>query len=137
LPLCSCPPRVAGNRQRLTVHQCSTESYFSSSASRSARFPHYTRTIRRDAALQSRAVTVGQVTQEFAPYLPGFAFNPKDARFLGSPVDFVVFDGLDDGGVRQVVFVEVKTGGSELSTRERDVRAAVEAGHVTWKTLRL
>lgn len=96
----------------------------------------YTRTIRRQAALQSRAVTVGLVSEELAPFLPGFEFNPKDARFLGSPVDFVVFDGLDAGDVRRVVFVEIKTGGSDLSPRERLVRDAVLAGRVTWSTLR-
>ncbi|HEX9729257.1 MAG TPA: Holliday junction resolvase-like protein [Gemmatimonadales bacterium] len=96
----------------------------------------YTRTIRREAALQSRAVTVGQVSQEFAPFLPGFDFNPKDARFLGSPVDFVVFDGLDAGDVRRVVFVEIKTGGADLSARERQVKDAIVAGRVAWTTLR-
>ena len=96
----------------------------------------YTRGIRRAAALQSRAVTVGLVSQEFAPFLPGFDFNPKDARFLGSPVDFVVFDGLDDGAVRRVVFVEVKTGEADLSGRERQVRDAILAGRVSWTTLR-
>ena len=96
----------------------------------------HTRGIRRAAVPQSRAVTVGQVSQELAPFLPGFEFNPKDARFLGSPVDFVVFDGLDEGAVRRVVFLEIKTGGSDLSARERQVRDAVEAGRVGWTTLR-
>jgi predicted Holliday junction resolvase-like endonuclease len=38
-------------------------------------------------------VTFGKVTEHFIPDLPDFAYNPKDARFLGSPVDFIVFDG--------------------------------------------
>ena len=72
--------------------------------------------------------------EQLVPYLPDFPFNPKDARFLGSPVDFVVFDGLSDGGgdVRRIVFVEVKTGDAELSTRERRVRDAVRGGQVQW-----
>lgn len=64
--------------------------------------------IRRDAVNRSQAVTVGKVTEHIAPYLPEFGFNPKDARFIGSPVDFVAFDGLNDQAVVQVVFVEVK-----------------------------
>jgi len=51
------------------------------------------RDIRRDAVDRSQAVTVGKVTEHIAPYLPDFGYNPKDARFVGSPVDFVVFDG--------------------------------------------
>lgn len=96
----------------------------------------YTRAVRLDAVQRSQAVTAGKVLEQLVPYLPEFAFNPKDARFLGSPVDFVVFDGLSDGVVRQVVFVEVKTGNAELSRRERQVRDAVEARQVVWAEIR-
>jgi predicted Holliday junction resolvase-like endonuclease len=92
----------------------------------------YTRSVRRDAVQRSRAVTVGKVYEQLVPWLPDFGFNPKDARFLGSPIDFIVFDGLDDGDVRRIVFVEVKTGRSELSVRERRVRDAVRDGRVEW-----
>lgn len=97
----------------------------------------YTRSVRLDAVQRSQAVTVGKVYEQIVPYLPGFPFNPKDVRFLGTPVDFVVFDGLDDGQVRRIVFVEVKTAASDLSTRERRVRDAVRAGRVEWDELRV
>lgn len=96
----------------------------------------YTRAVRQDAALRSQAVTAGRVYEQLAPYLPEFRFDPRDARFLGGPVDFVVFDGLSDGAVRRVVFVEVKTGGAELSARERQVRDVVEAKLVHWAEVR-
>ena len=90
----------------------------------------YSRELRKDAVRRSEAVTTGKVVEQLVPYLPGFAFNPRDARFLGSPIDFVVFDGLSDGELRSVVFVEVKTGNATLSTRERRIREAVQAGRV-------
>jgi predicted Holliday junction resolvase-like endonuclease len=93
-------------------------------------------TIRQDAIQRSQAVTLGRITEHFIPYLPDFSYNPKDARFIGSPIDFVVFDGLTDGDVRKVVFVEIKTGASNLSTRERRIRDAVRAGNVEWRELR-
>ncbi len=96
----------------------------------------YTRTIREDAILRSQAVITGRVSEQLLPFLPGFRFNPKDARFLGSPVDFVVFDGLDEGALRRVLFVEVKTGDADLSARERQVRDAVLGGAVEWIELR-
>lgn len=92
--------------------------------------------IRADAVSRSLAVTVGKVSEQLVPYLPGFAYNPKDARFLGSPVDLVVFDGLDAGALTRVVFVEVKTGGAALSQRERQVRDAIREGRVEWDELR-
>ena len=43
-----------------------------------------------------------------------------------------MFNGLSEGDVRRVVFVEVKTGGAQLTVRERRVRNAVEAGRVAF-----
>jgi len=96
-----------------------------------------TRDIRRDAVSQSRAVTRGQVFEQFAAYFPSFEFNPKDAQFIGKPVDFIVFDGLDDGELQRIVFVEIKTGDAALSTRERRIRDAIRRGRVEWRELRL
>jgi predicted Holliday junction resolvase-like endonuclease len=36
-----------------------------------------------------------------------------------------------------VIFIEVKTGASGLSTRERQVRDAIQAGNVEWTELRV
>ena len=38
---------------------------------------------------------------------------------------------------RRIVFVEVKTAGADLSTRERRVRDAVRARQVEWSELRV
>jgi predicted Holliday junction resolvase-like endonuclease len=97
----------------------------------------YTRALRRDAVARSAAVTTGKVSEQLLPFLPDFPFNPRDARFLGSPVDLIVFDGLSEEAVRRVVLVEVKTGGAGLSGRERLVRDAVRDGRVEWVELRL
>ena len=97
----------------------------------------HTSAIRQDAVMRSQAVTVGKVSEQLVPLLPGFAFNPKDVRFLGSPVDLIVFDGLSEGIVRAVIFVEVKTGGGVLSGRERQVRDAILTQRVRWEELRL
>ncbi|HEY6825544.1 MAG TPA: Holliday junction resolvase-like protein [Gemmatimonadaceae bacterium] len=98
--------------------------------------PHYARRQRAEGVLQSRAIVRGQIYEQLVPYLPGFHFNPKDAQFLGRPVDFVVFDGLDEGELRRIVFVEVKTGGAKLTTRERLVRNAIREGNVEWAEIR-
>ncbi len=96
----------------------------------------YTHEIRQDAIQKSKAVTFGKVTEHFIPYLSDFVYNPKDARFLGSPVDFVVFDGLSEGEIKSVVFIEVKTGASSLTSRERKIRDAVNAGRIEWAEIR-
>lgn len=95
---------------------------------------------REDSITRSRSVVSGKVQEHLFPMFPEFMseFNPRDARFLGTPLDFVVFDGLDEGGdVSRVVFVEVKTGKSSVTSRERHVRDAIEAGRVEFKLMRL
>lgn len=93
--------------------------------------------IRADAVRRSSAVVSGKVTEHLAPFLDGFPYNPKDARFLGTPVDLIVFDGMSDDALGEIVFLEIKTGSSSLSTRERRVRDAVLARRVAWKEFRL
>jgi predicted Holliday junction resolvase-like endonuclease len=87
---------------------------------------------------RSRAVVSGQVSEHLAVYWPEFVeqFNPRDAHYLGKPVDYVVFDGLDAGELLRVVFVEVKTGKAQLNRNERQVRQAIEGGWVEWQVLR-
>ena len=96
----------------------------------------YLKKIRQDSIRQSQAVISGKVYEQLLPYLPEFPFNPKDVRFLGSPVDLVVFDGMDRGALERVVFVEVKTGQAGLSGRERQLKEAVKAGRVDWMEVR-
>jgi predicted Holliday junction resolvase-like endonuclease len=94
--------------------------------------------IRRDAVRRSQSVVTGKVTEHLVPLMGEFPFNPKDVRFLGSPVDLVVFDGMDEDALREIVFVEIKTGASAtLSARERRIRDTVRAGRVRWQELRI
>ncbi|MEX2029648.1 MAG: Holliday junction resolvase-like protein [Anaerolineales bacterium] len=96
----------------------------------------FERRIRDDAVKKSQAVTLGKVTEHLIPYLPDFDYNPRDVRFLGSPIDLIVFDGLDEGDLGDIVFIEVKTGDSDLNSRERRVREAVQGKRVRWLELR-
>jgi len=92
--------------------------------------------IREDAIKRSEAVIQGKVTEHLIPFFPDFKYNPKDARFMGTPVDLVVFDGLSEGEMRKVVFVEVKTGKTaNLSSRERLVRNCVESKNVAYEII--
>lgn len=86
--------------------------------------------LRKEIADSSRSIIRGQVSEQMAPYLPGFPFDPASCKFLGSPVDFIVFHRLDDPAERAVVLVEVKTGNAALNQNERLVREAVSAGRV-------
>ena len=89
--------------------------------------------IRKDAIKRSRSVIGGQVAEQIAPFLPGFPCDAADARFIGKPVDFIAFPGLNSGDkVNEVLLIEVKTGKSNLNGREREVKRAVTEGRVRY-----
>ena len=48
---------------------------------------------RKDSVERARSSLKGQIAEQMAPLLPGFPYRPADARFLGDPIDYVVFDG--------------------------------------------
>ncbi|MYE23474.1 MAG: Holliday junction resolvase [Gammaproteobacteria bacterium] len=88
---------------------------------------------REDSRQRSRSVNLGQVVEHLVPFMPDFPYDPKDAHFLGNPVDYVVFAGLrEDNRVQEIVFVEVKSGSSKLTPRERSVKDAIENGRVSY-----
>ena len=82
---------------------------------------------------KSSETRLGQIGEHFAPLLDVFPYDPKDARFLGSPIDFVVFDFEGD----QIVLVEFKTGNSRESKRQRQVRDMVANGNVKYEVIRV
>lgn len=92
---------------------------------------------RDDAVKRSRAVLTGQIGEQLAPFFPGFPCDPADARFLGKPVDFIAFSGASTGAIKEVLFVEVKTGDARLSGQERALKEAVQAGRIRWVEYRL
>jgi len=81
----------------------------------------------------SRAVLGGLVSEQIAPLLPGFPFDVGDCRFIGKPVDFIVFRGMNEQDISEVIFLEVKSGASKsLSPQEKRLREAIQAGRVRW-----
>ena len=85
---------------------------------------------------QSRAVLGGLVSEQIAPLLPDFPFDPGDCRFIGKPVDFIVFRGMNGQEISEVIFLEVKSGVSKnLNPREKRLRDVIKAGHVRWVQL--
>ena len=82
---------------------------------------------------QSRAVLGGLVSEQMAPLLPGFPFDPGDCRFVGKPVDFIVFKGMNEQNISEVIFLEVKSGTAPmLNNQERKLRDVIRSGSVSW-----
>ena len=91
---------------------------------------------RKSAITQSRAVLGGKFTEQMAPYLPEFKYDPTEARFIGSPVDLIVFPGLARGDPEEIVIMEIKSGKSgQLTSQQRKIRQLIEDGMVRWELI--
>jgi len=96
--------------------------------------------IRKDSVNRSRSTLKGRISEQMAPLLPEFPYSPADARFIGNPIDFIVFDGYtkvkdEKGDEISVVLVEVKKGKGKLTREESLIKKAVEEGRLSWRTI--
>ena len=92
--------------------------------------------IRKDAISRSRAVLGGKFVEQMTPYLPQFGYDPTEARFIGSPIDFIVFPGLAGGDPQEIVIMEIKSGKNcQLTPQERKIRQLIEDGMVRWEQI--
>ena len=92
---------------------------------------------RKDAIMKSRAVLGGQFSEQLAPYLPNFKYLPTECKFLGKPIDFLVFRGMDEKKIDEVVFVEVKSGNAKLNQHEKNLKETIEKKRVRWVEYRI
>jgi len=88
---------------------------------------------RKSAVAQSRAVLGGKFTEQMVPYFPDFRYDPTEVRFIGSPIDLIVFPGLAQGDPEEIVILEIKTGkNAQLTPAQKKIRRLVEEGMVRW-----
>lgn len=94
--------------------------------------------IRKDAIRRSARTLSGKALEKLVPFLENFDYDPHDVRWLGDPVDLVIFDGYssekeDRGKLKQIVFCEVKSGESKLSTIQKRIKELIEKNKIIWK----
>jgi len=92
---------------------------------------------RKDAILRSRSILGGQFSEQLAPFLPNFKHIPTECRFVGKPVDLIVFKGMDDKNISEVIFVEVKSGNSKLTSSEKNLKETIKNKRVKWEEYRI
>lgn len=80
---------------------------------------------------KSSEVRLGHIAETLAPFLDQFEFEPEECSFLGQPIDYVSF------GQDEITFIEVKSGNSQLSSKQRKIRDQVKNGKIKWKEIRI
>lgn len=82
-------------------------------------------------ALRSAYVKFGKTFEQFAPFTKDFTQEEKNGfTFLGMPIDGVIF------GQDKIKFVEIKTGESQLSGKQKKIKKMVENGQVEFMEVR-
>jgi len=80
---------------------------------------------------KSSEVRLGHIAETLAPFLDQFDFDPENCVFLGKPIDYISFN--DDA----ITLIEVKSGKSQLSSKQRHIRDLVKSNQVNWKEIRI
>jgi len=98
----------------------------------------------KNALNRSRASIKGDLAERFLPLdREKFPYNPSDARFIGDPIDYVIFEGytdVKDKGEDKpigIVLVEVKTGGSLTKRVQKMIEEGVKQKLVKFETIRI
>lgn len=93
---------------------------------------------------QSRTVIKGQIAEQMFGLLSHMhgEYALQDMFFAGKLFDYLVVDGYSDvkdhgGNIKNIVFIDVKTGNAELSAHQQKLKEAIEAGRVIWRTARI
>lgn len=85
----------------------------------------------------SKAVILGHTKEQMAPLFPNFPYHTKDMVFVGKWFDYLVLDGLAQGNLRQIVFLEIKSGGSMLNRNEKQIQNIINIWNIKYEIIRL
>ena len=93
--------------------------------------------VRKDSTNRQRGILKGQISELIAPWLLKSVDSVKELNFLGNPIDFIGFKGLDGDGEVEIKLIEVKTGKSRLNKNQKRVKEAVESSRVSWVEVKI
>ena len=92
---------------------------------------------RKDSTDRQRSTIKGQISETIAPWSMNAVNSVKELNFIGNPIDFIGFKGLDGEDDVEIKFIEVKSGNSKLNKNQRRVRDAVKAKRIEWVEVRI
>jgi predicted Holliday junction resolvase-like endonuclease len=97
-------------------------------------------TARADSIKRQRSILKGQATEHLAPYINS-NYNPKDYKFIGDPIDYIIYDGLSEikskeDQINKIVFMDIKTGKSQLNRAQRAIKKCIQEGSIEFEIYR-
>jgi predicted Holliday junction resolvase-like endonuclease len=83
-----------------------------------------------NSKIKSLFVLHGHAVEKLAPFSKKFGGDMREITFLGNPLDYIGFHK------DQIVFYEIKSGQSELSNKQKQIRKLIENKKIKFKELR-
>lgn len=93
--------------------------------------------IKKKSVSHSRNSILGEVTEKVTPLLPEFPYHTKDLVFIGKGVDYIVFDGLSRGNLKEIIFLEIKSWTSQLNKNEAMIKNYLNNYPIRYEILKI
>jgi len=90
----------------------------------------------KKAQITTKAVNIGKNLEKVLPTMRDFKWTVPDSRFLGDPIDLIVFNGLSINKVKSINFIEVKSGKARLNIHQKAIRDAIKEQKVSYKVFK-
>ena len=97
------------------------------------------KSVQADAGAERGAVSSGwgKIFEKVVIAHKDFKIPIRDCRPLYEPIDLIAFNGMENGEVTSLDFIEIKSGKTlRLNDHEKAVKEAVEEGNVDFKVMK-
>lgn len=91
----------------------------------------------REAARKKGRKHAQLLVKRIDPVFSPRRLNPDDAKVLFHPIDYVVFNGMKAGVVRNLILLDRKGATKERISLQNSVEKVIERGNYEWRTLRV
>lgn len=93
--------------------------------------------LRERAAERGRKKVSAIINKSMDPNFVKLNFNYYDIKLLMHPIDFVVFDGLNDNSLQEILFLSRTTGNPNLAALRNLVKQAIAKQNYSWQVARV
>ena len=91
---------------------------------------------RADSVKRQRSILKGQAMEQLAPFIHP-DYQVKDYKFMGDPIDYVIFSGMSEKKDEiKIIFMDIKTGTARLTKIQKQIKEAIEEGRFTFEVFR-
>ena len=95
------------------------------------------RELKEAAAARGRA-EANKMLKKIDPVFAPMGLNQEDVYGIFDPIDYVVFDGMNQGEeIKSIIFLDQKKASTEQKNLQRSIEKTIEKENYEWVTLRV